>query len=168
MRSDFNQSMTKDFQFVNQYNEVVNQETFKNKIYITDFFFTTCPTICPMMGGNKLQIQNKFLNEKDLLILSHSIDTKTDSVARLYEYGNTIGAIKDKWHLVTGEREDIYGIAKEYYVTAQESDIASGAYLHDGSFILIDKRQKIRGIYDGTSATDTELLIADVEKLLQE
>ena len=168
MRKDFNQRITFDFEFVNQYYEIVNENTFSNKIYIADFFFTSCPTICPLMGGNKIRIQNAFQQNKDVLLLSHSIDTKTDSVQRLLEYANAIGAIRDKWHLVTGSQDAIYDIAKEYYVTAQESNIAGGSFVHDGSFILVDKNRRIRGIYDGTNSSDTELLIADVKILLSE
>lgn len=168
MREDFDQSITSDFEFANQYNELVNQNTFKDKIYIADFFFTTCSTICPMMGGNKVKIQDAFKSNDDVLLLSHSIDTKGDSIPKLLEYGTNIGAIKNKWHLVTGKRDAIYDIAKEYYVTTQESDIASGSFVHDGSFILIDRNSKIRGIYDGTNAVDTNLLIADIKNLLSE
>ena len=166
MRADFNQKITSDFKFVNQYNEIVDQQTFDDKIYVADFFFINCPTICPLMGSNKIRIQNRFAGDSDVLLLSHSIDILNDSVPSLSAYATTIGALKDKWHLVTGDQEAIYGIAKEYYVTAQESGTASGSYLHDGSFILIDKKRRIRGIYDGTQVASTEELIDDIEFLL--
>lgn len=156
------------FEFVNQYGEIITQRHFADKIYIADFFFTSCPTICPVMGGNKYRIQQAFKNEPGVLILSHSIDPKHDTVEVLREYAERMGSIRNKWHLVTGAKDHIYALAKEYYVTAAEDDRQAGSFIHDGSFLLIDRNKYIRGIYDGTDTGSTDRLIADVKRLLNE
>ncbi len=167
IRDDFTENKIPDFQFVNQFGERIGHNDFDGRIYVADFFFTTCPTICPMMAGNKMRIQDVFKGNRDVLLLSHSIDTRSDSVPKLKEYGDNVGAVKGKWHLVTGEREEIYKIAKEYYITAQENDLVDGSFIHDGSFILVDGNRHIRGIYDGTDLASTEVLINDIKRLLQ-
>lgn len=167
IREDFGKNTIPDFTFVNQFGKSITRKTFDNKIYIADFFFTTCPTICPMMTGNKLKVQEAFENNDDVLILSHSIDTQTDSIRTLYEYGKEAGVLEGKWHLVTGEHDAIYDIAKEYYVTAQKNDVKDGSFIHDGSFILIGKDGTIRGIYDGTDYASTQTLINDIHHLLR-
>ncbi len=167
IRTDFSKNQIPEFQFTNQYSEVVTQHTFKDKIYVADFFFTRCPTICPLMSGNKFRIQQAFKNNDDILLLSHSIDVAGDSIPILLEYANRVGAIKDKWHLVTGDYDAIYDIAKEYYVTAQEDDLNDGSFIHDGSFILIGRDRTIKGIYDGTDRVSTTKLIAHIKSILK-
>ncbi len=168
VRDEFTENTIPYFEFFNQYGQKISQKDFENRIYIADFFFTSCPTICPAMAGNKAQIQQAFRSDPRVLILSHSIDTDSDSIPRLKEYAEQVGALKNKWHLVTGERNDIYGIARQYYVTAQQSDFDNETYIHDGNFILIDGEKHIRGIYDGTDLASTHILIRDIKGLLTE
>ncbi|WP_298545806.1 SCO family protein [uncultured Aquimarina sp.] len=167
IRQEFTKNEIPNFEFTNQYGQIITQNDFDNKIYVADFFFTSCPTICPIMAQNKIKIQNVFKNNSNVMILSHSIDVRSDSISRLRQYADQIGAIKNKWHLVTGERDKIFGIAEDYYVTAKKSNIQEGSYVHDGSFILIDENKRIQGIYDGTDITHTENLIADIQYLLE-
>ncbi|GAA4277585.1 SCO family protein [Aquimarina mytili] len=167
IRKEFTENTIPDFRFINQFGEEVTQAEFDGRMYVADFFFTTCPTICPAMAGNKIRIQEAFKNNSEVLILSHSIDPRSDSIPKLKSYGEDVGALKGKWHLVTGVREEIYEIAKEYYVTAQEDELAKGSFIHDGSFILVDGERHIRGIYDGTDLGSTEVLINDIKSLLE-
>ena len=155
------------FEFINQYSDTITEEHFNGKVYIADFFFTSCPTICPRMSVNMEKVQNAFVDHSDVLLISHSIDPR-DSVEVLYEYAELHGAIENKWHLVTGNTDEIYDLAREYYVMAAKDETGSGAYIHDGSFLLIDQEKHIRGIYDGTSDAGTKLLIKDIQKLLKE
>ena len=164
IRPDFSTAKIPDFAFVNQYGQSVTQDTFEDKLYVADFFFTSCPTICPVMAGNKYKIQEAFKNREDVLLLSHSIDPAGDSVPVLRAYAERTGARPGKWHLVTGNRDAIYRIAREYYVTAQPDD---DSFVHDGSFILVGKDRKIKGIYDGTDATSTQRLISHIKQLSQ-
>ncbi len=153
----------------NQFGEAVTEKELENKIYVADFFFTSCPTICPKMANNMVSVQNIFKNNLDVLLVSHTIDNTTDSIPRLNAYGKRYGAIKDKWHLVTANDQDaIYDLAKEYYVTAVQDKNTSGSFVHDGSFILVDAQKNIRGIYDGTDKAATEVLIKDIITLLNE
>ena len=164
IRPDFSPAKIPDFVFVNQYGKRITQDTFEDKIYVADFFFTSCPTICPVMAGNKYTIQEAFEKQDDILLLSHSIDPAGDSVPVLREYAERTGARPGKWHLVTGNRDAIYRIAREYYVTAQLDD---ESFVHDGSFILIGRDRKIKGIYDGTDAASTQQLISHIKQLSQ-
>ena len=164
IRSDFSTAEIPDFAFVNQYGKRITQETFEDKLYVADFFFTSCPTICPVMAGNKYKIQEAFREQDDVLLLSHSIDPVGDSVPVLRAYAERAEALPGKWHLVTGNRDAIYRIAREYYVTAQPDD---ESFVHDGSFILIGRDRKIKGIYDGTDTASTEQLINHIKALSQ-
>ena len=167
IRSDFSTEKIPDFVFVNQYGKSITQKTFEDKLYVADFFFTSCPTICPVMAGNKYKIQEAFREQEDVLLLSHSIDPVGDSVPVLKEYAERMGALPGKWHLVTGNRDTIYRIAQEYYVTAREDELDNGSFVHDGSFILVGKDRKIKGIYDGTDVASTQQLISHIKKLSQ-
>ncbi|MBX2843428.1 MAG: SCO family protein [Flammeovirgaceae bacterium] len=158
-----------DFKFLDQDSNWVSQGTFKDKIYVADFFFTSCPTICPKMKAQMLRVYDKFLENDKVLILSHSIDPETDSVGRLREYAERLGIKSDKWHMVTGEKQDIYRIGQEsYIVTAKEDENVEGGFLHSGAFLLVDKDRQIRGIYDGTDELKVNKLIQDIPRLLKE
>ena len=153
-----------DFQFVNQYGEVIDQGTFAGKFYVTAFFFTTCPTICPVMAKHMYDIQEAFLDNDEVLLLSHSIDGKRDSVPVLRAYARKVGARPGKWHLVTGDRLAVYDIAREYYVTAAEQN--NGSFLHEKKFVVVDRRGRVWGMYDGTNASSTRDLIEDLRDQL--
>jgi len=154
------------FEFINQDSQLVTNSSFEGKIYVTDFFFISCPTICPKMKQQMLRVYEEFENEPQVALLSHSIDTRNDTVSRLKKYAEKLEIKSSKWNLVTGLKEDIYSMAEEYIVPAQDDESAPGGYLHSGQFVLIDKDQHIRGYYDGTVATEVDLLIADIKWLL--
>ncbi len=158
-----------DFSFTDQDGNVVTQNTFKDKIYIADFFFTTCPTICPIMKTQMLRVYDKYKENPDILILSHTIDPKHDSVEVLHEFAEKLGVSSNVWHFVTGDQDEIYDIGQNsYMVTAGEDKNQPGGYLHSGAFLLIDKERRIRGIYDGTKAEKVDILMKDIVKLLDE
>ena len=159
----------RDFSFTNQDGDEVTQETFKDKIYIADFFFTTCPTICPIMKTQMLRVYDKFKDNPDVLILSHTIDPNHDSVEVLYEFADRLGVSSDSWHFVTGDMDEIYDIGQNsYMVTAREDPDEPGGYLHSGAFLLIDKERRVRGIYDGTKAEKVDVLMEEIDILLSE
>lgn len=167
--TDTSFTTVRPFSFVDQDSNIVTEETFAGKIYVTDFFFTSCPTICPKMKQQMLRLYEEFEDESDVALLSHSIDPERDTVARLKTYINKLGDINsEKWHLVTGNRDSIYSMARHYMIAAQKDDLAPGGYAHSGAFLLVDKNRQIRGIYDGTLPEDTDKLIEDIKWLLNE
>ncbi len=158
-----------DFTFVNQDSQLVSNKTFEDKIYVVDFFFTHCPTICPKMTKQMKRIHDEYLNNSDVAFLSHSIDVKNDTVARLKWYAESVGINKaDKWHFVTGDKDEIYEIADDYFSIALEDEEAAGGFDHSGRLILIDKERHIRSFADGTDPKDVDRLMQDMDKLLLE
>lgn len=158
-----------DFEFINQDSAVVTQETFNDKIYVADFFFTSCPTICPVMKTQMLRVYEVIQDKPDVMILSHTIDPRHDTVAVLREFAEKLGVSSDKWHFVTGEKEDIYKIGQtSYMVSASEDPTEPGGYIHSGAFILVDKERRVRGLYDGTKADQVDRLIRDIDRLRKE
>ena len=157
------------FNLTNQIGQVVNQNTTKNKIYIANFFFASCQSICPMMSNQLQEVQKAFLADDSVLILSHSVNPLHDTVAVLSNYGDTYGAKTNKWHLLTGNKKQIYDLAKtSYLVNALEDDGSPEGFLHSELFLLIDKKARIRGMYDGTNTSEVKKLIEDVKLLKQE
>ncbi len=154
------------FGFVNQDSQLVNNSTFAGKVYVTDFFFTTCPTICPVMKSQMVLIYEAFKDKPGFALLSHTIDVKHDSVPVLKAYASALGVETEKWHFVTGERDEVYGMAEHYMITAGEEAQAPGGFIHSGAFILVDGNRKIRGYYDGTDPEAVQKLMADIEFLL--
>jgi protein SCO1/2 len=159
-------TQVRPFLFTDQDGNSVSHATIEGKVYVTDFFFTSCPTICPKMKQQMLRIYERFEEEPDLILLSHSIDPKRDSVARLNRYAEKLGISSTRWHLVTGERDSIYSMAKHYMIAAQEDPLAPGGYAHSGAFLLVDKNKQIRGIYDGTLPEEVDQLMDDIDFLL--
>jgi protein SCO1 len=158
-----------DFTFINQDGAIITQDVVKNKIYVADFFFVTCPTICPRMKKNLLTIYNAYKGNNNIVFLSHTIDPEHDTVAVLKDFATRLGADSKQWHFLTGNRDSIYEIATHgYYATALLDSTEPGGYVHSGGLILVDKYRRVRGIYDGTSAKDAEVLIKDIEILLDE
>lgn len=158
-----------DFELLNQLGDTVTKANLKDKIVIADFFFTTCPTICPVMKTQMLALYEKLKDRPDILFVSHSIDAEHDSVAVLKDYAERLGADPSRWLFLTWPKdgERIYDLAqKGYLVTAQPEAEAPGGYIHDGAFILIDKQQRIRGFYDGTKTDGMNALLKDLERLL--
>jgi protein SCO1/2 len=157
-----------DFRFANQNGDTISRKTFENKIYVADFFFTTCPTICPVMKNEMLRVYETYKNEPRLLILSHTIDPEHDSVPVLKDFADRLEVTADKWHFVTGIKDSIYAMAERYMVSASEDKSAPGGFIHSGAFILIDENKRIRGYYDGTQTNDVDSLIQDIGTLLKE
>lgn len=158
-----------DFKFVDQDSNWVTPDTFKDKIYVADFFFTSCPTICPVMKAQMLRVYDSIQNKPDVLILSHTIDPKHDTVAVLKDFAERLGVKSDKWHFVTGEKDEIYKIGQtSYMVSASEDPMEPGGYIHSGAFILVDKDKRVRGLYDGTKPDQVNKLISDIDVLLHE
>ncbi|MGD1842110.1 MAG: SCO family protein [Thermonemataceae bacterium] len=156
------------FTFVNQENKQVTEKTVKDKIYIADFFFTTCPTICPKMKSQLLRIYEKYKNNDQVLILSHSVDVEHDSVEVLKAYADNLEVSADTWHFMTGEEEDIYKMAGHYLLAAQKDSTALGGYDHSGKFVLVDKDRHIRATCNGTDAKEVDKFIKKIELLLAE
>lgn len=158
-----------DFKFVDQDSSEVTNGTFKDKIYVTDFFFTSCRTICPVMKTQMLRVYDSIENDPDVLLLSHTIDPEYDTVGLLNDFANRLGVKSEKWHFVTGNKEDIYRIAQtSYFSTAMEDKTEPDGFIHSGAFLLIDKKQRIRGKYDGTKEEEVNRLLKDIEKLKKE
>jgi protein SCO1/2 len=158
-----------DFAFVNQDSMLVTGETFKDKIYVADFFFTSCPTICPTMKTQMLRVYEAYEDDPEVGLLSHSIDPEFDTVALLKDFANRLGVKTEKWHFVTGNKEEIYKQGQtSYMVTAAEDATELGGYIHSGAFILVDKEKRIRGYYDGTKPDQVDRLISDIERLKKE
>tara|TARA_B100000902_G_scaffold364821_1_gene385122 strand:- start:911 stop:1519 length:609 start_codon:yes stop_codon:yes gene_type:complete len=158
-----------DFKLKNQNNEWVTNKTFDKKIYVADFFFTTCPSICPIMTDNMSILQNFYKKDTLILLLSHSVTPKIDSVAQLKKYALEKGIIDKKWHLVTGPKKQIYDLARRSYLAAKNNG-DGGPYdmIHTENFILVDPDQRIRGFYDGTLEEDIEKIKTDIELLRDE
>lgn len=155
-----------DFNFIDQLGRPVNAETFKNKIYLTDFFFTSCPTICPIVTGQMLRIYEHFAKDDRVAFLSHSIDTRHDSVPRLKAYADKLHINDDKWRFVTGKKEDIFGISKNYMSIVLEDPDTPGGFNHSGYIILVDKDRHIRAFCNGTIPEDVDKLIPKIQQLL--
>lgn len=155
-----------DFSFTNQNNQIVTQKDYEGKIYIADFFFTTCPTICPIMQDNMVLVQNRFKNDPNVKLLSHTVMPHIDSVPVLKAYSIEKGVIDSKWNLVTGDKKDIFYIARKSYLAVKtESEAEMYDMVHTENFILVDEKRRIRGFYDGTKTEDIERLMEDVQFL---
>ena len=156
-----------DFKLVNQLGDTVTQKTFKNKIYVTDFFFTICPGICPQLAENMLKLQEEFKSDPDILLLSHSVMPSTDSVPVLKEYAINHGVINNKWHLVTGDKKEIYSLGRDQYFVENDLGVPKNIddFLHTENFLLIDKNKHIRGIYNGLNRASIAQLITDIKTL---
>ena len=158
------------FNLIDQNGESVTGQTFKEKIYVTDFFFTTCPGICPKMTENMALVQEAFKDDPEVLLLSHSVTPETDSVQVLKTYAENKGAISNKWYLVTGDRKQIYDLGRKTYFVEQDlgQEKEEDEFLHSENFVLIDKNKHIRGIYNGLNTNAVQQLIADIKTLEKE
>lgn len=156
-----------NFELINQNGKKITQEDYQDKIYVTDFFFTRCPSICPIMSNNIEKLQEEFLKENDVMFLSVSVTPKLDSVAILKEYAKKHGVLDRKWNITTGDKKHIYNLArKSYFAVVNQGDGGLQDFIHTPNFILIDKQKQIRGVYDGTKNEELERIIRDI-KLLQ-
>ena len=158
-----------DFELVDQDSVIVNNATFSDKVYVADFFFTSCPTICPKMKAQMLRVYEKFESNDQVAILSHTIDPTYDTVALLKDYAERLGVRSDKWKFVTGDQDYIYDLAETSYMSvADEDGDAPGGFVHSGAFLLVDKDRRIRGFYDGTVPEQVDVLLYDIDRLLKE
>ena len=158
-----------DFAFVNQVGDTIRKEDMAGKIYVADFFFTTCPTICPVMKKEMLRVYEQFKGEPNFRILSHSIDPTHDTQAVLKDYAEKLG-VPDAatWNFLTGDQEKIFEIGQTSYMTTTMADeLEPGGFLHSGAFLLVDQQGRIRGVYDGTKTEQVDRLLADIPKLLK-
>ena len=154
-----------DFQLLNQQGDTVSQTTFDDKIYIADFFFTTCPGICLKMTGNMVKVQEAFKDDPEVLLISHSVTI--DSVPVLKNYAKKNGVMDNKWHLVTGDKTEIYNLGRNQYFVENELGVPKDIndFLHTENFLLIDKNKHIRGIYNGLNRASIAQLITDIKAL---
>ena len=158
-----------DFAFVNQVGDTIRKEDMVGKIYVADFFFTTCPTICPVMKKEMLRVYEQFKGDPNFRILSHSIDPSHDTQAVLKDYADKLG-VPDAatWNFLTGDQEKIFEIGQtSYLTTTMADDMEPGGFLHSGAFLLVDQQGRIRGVYDGTKTDQVDRLLADILKLLK-
>ena len=155
-----------NFSFIGHDSSLVTQELFKNKIYIADFFFTTCKSICPKMSNNLMRVQNEFRDDNIILILSHTVDPEHDTPSVLDEYAKKHNVIRGKWFFVTGDKKQLYDMARNsYFITAMDGDGGPDDFIHSEQMALIDKEGRIRGFYDGTDYNEITRLIEEVKVL---
>ena len=156
----------KDFSLFNQNGHKTTEEDYNNKIYVADFFFTTCPTICPIMTENMGYLQNKLIDNPEILLVSFSVTPEIDSVQQLKKYALEKNVIDSKWNLLTGDKKEIYDLARKSYLVAK-NDGDGGKYdmIHTENFVLVDKEKRIRGFYDGTNQSEMDKLLNDIRIL---
>jgi len=155
-----------DFSLVNQNGRTITEDDYRDKIYVADFFFTTCPSICPIMTKNMVAIQKEILDDPEVMLLSHSVTPQIDSVPQLKKYALEKGVVDSKWNLLTGDKKQIYELARKSYL-AVKTDGDGGPYdmIHTENFILVDKERRIRCFYDGTKSADIDRLLEDLQIL---
>jgi protein SCO1/2 len=156
-------STVPNFSFMNQNGDSVTQLTTQGKIYVADFFFTTCPTICPIMKKQMIRVYQKIKGDPSFMLLSHTIDPDHDTLALLKDYCERLGSDGKQWMFLTGNRDQIYEMAeKGYYATAMPDSTEPGGYIHSGGFILVDAQRRVRGIYNGTEEKEVDQLMQDL------
>lgn len=157
-----------DFSLTNQNGKTITQVDYKDKIYVADFFFTTCQTICPIMTDNMVNIQAKVADNPEVKLLSHTVMPETDTVAQLKKYALEKGVDDTKWNLVTGDKLTIYNLARKQYLAAKENPQDPLGLVHTENFVLVDKEKRIRGFYDGTLEEEIDRLLHDIYVLQHE
>ena len=156
-----------DFSLLNQNGNNVTQEDYKNKIYVADFFFTTCPDICPIMTGNMLYLQEN-LKDTNVMLASFSVTPKIDTVEVLKEYSTLKGIDDSRWNLMTGDKKQIYDLARKSYLVAKAiPDGKNHGMIHTENFVLVDRDKRIRGYYDGTNIEEMNKLLDDIQTLIK-
>ncbi|KDN56549.1 SCO family protein [Flavobacterium seoulense] len=155
-----------DFSFTNQNGKTITQKDYEGKIYVADFFFTTCGTICPKMTTNLVDVQKAIINNPKVMLLSHTVFPEVDSVATLKAYAIKHGVDDSKWNLVTGDKKEIYAMARKSYLAVKMGK-PSELYdmVHTENFVLVDSKRRVRGFYDGTKKEDIQKLIEDINFL---
>lgn len=158
------------FKLTNQDGNIITEKTFEDKLYVVDFFFTICPGICPKMTANMMVLQDEFLEDDNILLLSHSVTPERDSVSVLKQYAENKGILSHKWHLVTGTQQEIYKLGRKDYFVEEDLGLTKeeDEFLHTENFVLIDKNRHIRGIYNGLNKASINQLIIDIKTLKKE
>jgi len=158
-----------DFELVNQMGQAYRLDDLAGKIYVADFFFTTCPTICKDMVKHMYLVQEAFEDDAEIHLVSHTVYPEQDSVSVMYEYGQTFGVNPEQWTLLTGEKKVIYDLArKSYFAVTTEGNGGETDFIHTENFVLVDKEKRLRGFYDGTDLNDVQRLIKDIHVLKKE
>lgn len=157
-----------DFALHNQNGELVTQNDYEDKIYVADFFFTTCQTICIPMKNNMLILQEGIKDKDQVLLLSHTVTPEFDTVEQLRKFADERGVIDEKWNLVTGEKKQIYDLARKSYLVAKDDEYSEYDLIHTENFVLIDSKKRIRGYYDGTDEKAMQEILEDIDILLAE
>lgn len=160
-----------DFSFTNQYNQLISKEDLLNKVIVADFFFTSCPTICPKMSTQIARVQDEFIRDDQVVFLSFTIDPKRDSVAVLKQYANDYGAVPGKWHFLTGDKDAIYQLAGEGFKLSAQSEggeASHDGFVHSERLVLIDPDWNIRGFYNGTDVKDVNFMMGDISLVMKE
>ena len=156
-----------DFKLTNQNGEKITQEFYNDKIYVADFFFTTCQDICPVMTKNMYQLQQELKNDNNILFLSHTVIPEIDTVEQLKKYAIENKIDESRWNLVTGDKKQIYDLARKSYLAVEDVEFGEFDMIHTENFMLIDKQKQIRGFYDGTNTEEIQRLLKDIEILKQ-
>jgi protein SCO1/2 len=157
-----------DFELINQNGKIITQSDYNDKIYVTDFFFTRCPSICPIMSNNMEKLQDIFLKENEVMFLSMSVTPELDSVPVLKKYAEKNGVVDTKWNITTGDKKHIYNLArKSYFAAVDQGDGGLQDFIHTPNFILIDQEKRIRGVYDGTKEEEINRIAQDIKQLLK-
>lgn len=157
-----------DFSLTNQNGKTITQADYADKVYVADFFFTTCQTICPIMTDHMKEIQEALKNDSNIMLLSHTVTPEIDSVAQLKKYALEKGVNDAKWNLVTGDKKQIYELARKSYLAAKDNPYDQYDLIHTENFVLVDTKRQIRGFYDGTNPEDIDKLLADIKVLKNE
>jgi len=159
----------KPFMFIDQYNEKVTEATVNNKIYVTDFFFTTCQSICPIMSTQLERVYKQFYNNSEVMILSHTVSPEEDSVNVLMDYAKLHGVTNKQWLFLTGDKKHLYDMARKGYLLNNEAGNGDeDDFIHTQNFALVDKEKHLRGFYDGTDSVEVSRLITDLQLLIDE
>lgn len=161
-----------DFKLIDQYGDSISEAIIKNKVYVVDYFFTACGSICPIMSNQLTRVQKAFLGDTNLLILSHTVWPENDTVEKLAHYAKKYHAIRGKWYFLTGNKDSLYALARKSYFVLKPAEAANAGdgnsdFIHTNNFVLIDQKRRIRGYYDGTDSTDVNRLIKDARTLLK-
>ncbi len=157
-----------DFELVDQSGQLINNSSLQNKIFVAEFFFTSCPSICPKMQAEMLRFYEKYKDNPEVLILAFTIDPARDSIAKLNDYAHKLNIESSIWHLLTGNKDSIYALAEHFLVSATEDPDAPGGLVHSGNFILVDKQRRLRGYYDGVNEESVTKLLEETDILLRE
>lgn len=162
-----------NFSFLNQEGETITQAEVEGKVYVVEYFFTTCGTICPRMNDQMRRIQLKFADNDDVRLMSFTVNPEVDTVAQMKSYADDHGAKNGQWHFLTGPKEDLYALARKSFFVLKPAeaknlgDVGSD-FIHTNNFVLVDQQGRLRGYYDGTSAKEVDELMKDIERLLEE